>query len=574
MKYSRLFGKTSFGEQKGSDMISHQLLVRGGFIRESTAGRYFFLPLGMRVHDKIKAIIKEEMDAAGAQEMISPVLHPLELWKETNRTKTTGFELMRVKDRRGGEFALGGTAEEMFVDVVRKMNLSYKDLPINIYQFSTKFRDELRARGGLLRVREFVMKDGYSFHIDKDDFAKEYKSMADAYTRMFKRMGLATHQVEADNGYIGGEYCHEFQVEHPEGEGRFFVTDDGSYVAHEDVARMKLEVINPEEETKLFQLIAQPEWVKTMDDNVKHYGKDKRFFLKNVVYRATSGDIIIVGIRGDLEVNKTKVEHALSLVGQLTEATDEDLVAIGTKSGYVHSWGHTFVTPRMNPVGVPCKVIYVADESLKSVRNFIGGQKEETTDSINVNYGRDFKHEVEADVAMAIDGEMAWNGAGILHEKRGIEVGNIFQLGYHYTNLMKNAVFVDRDGKTKQYYMGCYGIGLGRTLATIVEQYHDDRGMMWPTSVAPYQVSLVSLRGAEARAEEVYKLLQDKGIEVLWDERDISPGVKFADADLLGMPVRLVVSPRTEQNVEFKLRSEKDAQVISLDEAIEKIKAL
>ncbi len=574
MKYSKVFGKTSFGEQKGSDMISHQLLIRGGFIRESTAGRYFFLPLGWRVHEKIKAIIKEEMDKAGAQEMISPVLHPLELWKETNRTNTAGFELMKVKDRRGAEFALGGTAEEMFVDVVRKMNLSYKDLPINIYQFSTKFRDELRARGGLLRVREFVMKDGYSFHVDKEDFIKEYKNMADTYTRIFARMGLVTRAVEADNGYIGGEYCHEFQVEHPEGEGHFFVSENGTYVAHADVARMKLEPVNPEEGELPFQLIAQPEWVKTMDDNVKQYGKDKRYFLKNVVYRSTQGDIIIVGIRGDLEVNKTKVEHTLHLVGQLTEASDEDLAAIGTKPGYVHSWGHTFVTERLNRLGIPCKVIYLADESLKTVRNFIGGQKEETTDSINVNYGRDFKHEIEADVAEAREGELAFDGSGVLHEKRGIEVGNIFQLGYHYTNLMKNAVFVDRDGKTKQYYMGCYGIGLGRTMATIVEQYHDDRGMMWPAAVAPYTVSLVSLRGAEERAEAVYAMLHDKGIEVLWDDRDISPGVKFADADLLGMPVRLVVSPRTENNVEFKLRTEKEAVVISLDEAIERIKQL
>jgi prolyl-tRNA synthetase len=571
MRYSRLFGKTSFGEQKGSDMVSHQLLIRGGFIRESTAGRYFFLPLGWRVHEKIKAIIKEEMDQAGAQEMISPVLHPLELWKETNRTNTTGFELMKVKDRRGAEFALGGTAEEMFVDVVRRMNLTYKDLPINIYQFSTKFRDELRARGGLLRVREFVMKDGYSFHVDKEDFAKEYASMATTYVRIFQRMGLQARAVEADNGYIGGEYCHEFQVEHPDGEGRYFISDDGTYVAHGDVARMKLSPVNPDDEVLPFEIIPQPQWVKTMDDNVKHYEKDKRYYLKNVVYVSTVGDIYIVTIRGDLDVNKTKVEHVLNLVGQLTEATEDDLKAIGTQPGYVHSWGHQFVESRKRPDGMLCTVTYIADESLKSVKNFIGGQKEDETDSINVNYGRDFTHAIEADVAEARDGEMAWNGSGVLHEKRGIEVGNIFQLGYHYTNLMKNAVFVDRDGKTKPYYMGCYGIGLGRTMATIVEQYHDDKGICWPVAVAPYVVELVSVRGAEAQAESIYKQLVAHRIDVLWDDRDISPGVKFADADLIGMPVRLVVSPRTGEQVEYKLRTSADVEVVSLEEAIERI---
>ena len=247
MRYSKLFGKTSFGEQKGSKMPGHQLLLQAGYIQESVAGRYFFLPLGWRVHEKIKAVVKEEMDKAGAQEMIAPVLHPLELWKETNRTNTTGFELMQVTDRRGADFALGGTAEEMFVDVVRGRNLSYKDLPFNVYQFSTKFRDELRARGGLLRVREFVMKDAYSFDRDEASFKKEYDKMAGTYTAIYQRLGLETTMVEADNGYIGGDYCHEFQVEHPQGEGRYFVTEDECYAAHEDVAVFEYAHTNEDE---------------------------------------------------------------------------------------------------------------------------------------------------------------------------------------------------------------------------------------------------------------------------------------------------------------------------------------
>jgi prolyl-tRNA synthetase len=572
MKYTQLFGKTSKTNIGGSEMISHQLLLRGGFIAESVAGRYYFLPLGLRVQDKIKTLIKEEMDNAGAQEMITPVLHPLELWQETNRTSTTGFELMKVADRRGAEFALGGTAEEMMVDVVRKYQITYKDLPFNIYQFSTKFRDEARARGGLLRVREFIMKDAYSFHEDEEDFKKEYQKMSDVYHKIFKRLGLDTLMVEADNGYIGGEYCHEFQVIHNLGEGKFYVSEDGNYAAHEDVAKFKLEEINPEEELKDFQIIEQPEWVKTMEDNTKHYGKGPEHFLKNVVYKSTQGDVVIVTIRGDLEVNKVKLEKVLNLVGQLEEADDKDLESIGTKPGYVHSWGHKFLEAKQaKSEKRDCEVIYVADNSLRTVKNFIGGQKEELSDSINVNYGRDFQHEVEADIAMAQAGFKTLDGNSILIEKRGIEVGNVFQLGHHYSKLMKGANFIDKDGKAKPYYMGCYGIGLGRTLATIVEKYHDDKGIIWPENIAPFRVHLISLDGAEGVAEKLYQTLKDNNIEVLWDNRDESAGTKFADADLIGAPYRLLVSKKTEDKIEFKKRNEGEIELLSQDELLRKL---
>lgn len=570
MKYSKLFGKTQFGEQKGSKLPGNQLLLKGGFIRESVAGRYFFLPLGWRVHEKMKQIIKTEMDVAGAQEMISPVLHPLELWQETNRTNTTGFELMKVTDRRGAEFALGGTAEEMFVDVVRKFNLTYKDLPFNVYQFSTKFRDELRARGGLLRVREFVMKDAYSFHTDAEDFAFEYQNMAETYTRIFEKLGLTTIKVEADNGYIGGEYCHEYQVEHPEGEGRFFVTDDGKYAAHEDVAVSDYVHLNPDEAVEEMKVIDQPQWVKTMEDNIKHYGEPAWRYLKNVVYRTTQGDIVIVTTRGDIQVNKTKLEQLLDLVGQLEDADEADLAAIGTKTGHVHAWGHTFITPRKTTKGDrECRVISVADEALKYVTNFIGGQKEETTDTRYVNYGRDFKHQVEGDVAIVQDGQL--KDGQILHEKRGIEVGNIFQLGTHYSSLMAKATFVDSDGKGKPYYMGCYGIGLGRTMATLAELHHDDRGLIWPKQVAPFQVHLISLSGGESAAQTLYDQLRAKRYEVLWDEREVSPGVKFADADLIGNPVRLVVSKKTGEKVEWKERSQSEVALLSVQEVVQRL---
>jgi prolyl-tRNA synthetase len=570
MKYSKLFGKTTHQEQKGSKMTGHQLLVRAGFIRESSAGRYYFLPLGWRVHQKIQAIIKEEMDQTGAQEMITPVLHSLDLWEETNRTNTTGFELMKVTDRRGAQFALGGTAEEMFVDLVRSFQISYKDLPFNIYQFSTKFRDELRARGGLLRVREFMMKDAYSFHKDESDFNREYEVMANTYKKIFERLGLKTYKVLADNGYIGGEYSHEIQIEHESGEGRFFINEDSTYIAHEDVCQFDLEKKNPDESQLDFEIIDQPEWVQSMDDNIKHYKLPKWRYLKNVVYKTTDGDIVIATIRGDLDVNKTKLENLLEMVGQLEEATNEDLISIGTKNGYVHSWGHKFLKEvKVIDKKRNRKVIYVADNSLKSVKNFIGGQKEASTDSKNVNYGRDFTHEIEGDIAMAQAG-FTKDGQK-LTEKRGIEVGNIFQLGYHYTNLMKGAEFIDNDGKAKPYYMGCYGIGLGRTMATIAELSHDDHGLIWPSNISPFDIHLVSLEGMDNEASTLYQTLATQ-FEVLWDDRKESPGKKFADADLIGIPVRLVLSKRNPGKVEVKKRTQEKVELIEIDKVIDYLK--
>lgn len=560
-----MFGKTSKDAPKDVTFISHKYLMQGGFIKESVAGRYFFLPLGYRVRNKIVEIIREEMNAIGGQEMLTPVLHPLELWEETNRTEAVNFELMKVTDRRGGKFALGGTAEEMMVDVVRRYQLSYKDLPFTIYQFSSKFRDEMRARGGLLRTREFLMKDAYSFHTGKEDFDKEYENQWKAYSRIFKRTGLSTIPVAADGGYIGGEYCHEFVVNSKLGESRYLESEDGKYVAHEDVANFIHEDVNIEEKELEFEVHEQPKWVKTMEDNKKHYEKDSRYFLKNVVYRNYQGDIIIASVRGDMEVNPIKLKNLLGEDADLFDADEQDLKIIGTQSGYVHSWGHEFKEDRKaHTEDRLCKVIYVADNSLKTVKNFLGGQKEDTTDSKNVNYGRDFKHEVEGDIAMAQEGYLAPDGESRLKEKRGFEVGNIFQLGCHYSNKMKDALYTTMQGKREKFYMGCYGIGVGRTLATVVEKYNDDKGILWPMSISPYQVHLVSI-GNEDKAEELYNNLISEGIEVLWDDRKkASPGEKFADADLIGIPIRLVLSDRSIKagGIEMKLRSLKESNIV------------
>lgn len=554
MRYSKLFGKTLREAPKGARLPSHKLLYQAGFIRESTAGRYYFLPLGWRVHQKIAAIIKEEMDKTGAQEMITPVLHPLHLWQETNRTASMGFELMTVKDGREFQFALGGTAEEMFVDLVRKFKLSYKDLPFNVYQFSTKFRDELRARGGLLRVREFVMKDAYSFDRNEAEFKKVYAQMGKTYQRIFERMGLATIKVEADNGYIGGEYCHEFQVEADNGEGRFFVSEDGGYAAHADVARFAREDKNVDEAEKPYKEVKAARGT-TMEDGVKLHGLPLWQQIKDVMMADEKGELVLAVIRGDLSVNEVKLAH-LAGAHQLRHATDEEIRQIGSEPGFIA------------PVGLAGKVKIVGDISLRTIKNAYGGANKKHLDAMNMNIDRDYSLDVEGDIGMCEEGFLSEAGSG-LREKRGIEVGNIFQLGYHYTKLMQGAVFVDDDGQEKPYYMGCYGIGIGRTMAAMVEKYHDDKGIRWPEAVAPFDVYLVDLASQGVALQEK---LEAAGIEVLWDDREESAGVKFADADLIGIPVRLVMSAKTGNKIEWKKRDSDKAELLSLDEVIGRLK--
>ncbi|MFH1192182.1 MAG: proline--tRNA ligase, partial [bacterium] len=372
MKQSKLFGKTLKSMPSDLTAVSHKLLVKAGFIAESVAGRYYFLPLGMRVKDKIIKIIEEEMDNAGAQKMITPTLHPLELWEETNRTNSVGFELMKVKDRRDAEFALGGTAEEMIVDLVRKYNISYKDLPFNIYQFSQKFRDELRARGGLLRAREFLMKDGYSFHDGEEDFKKEYEKMGKVYTRIFERMGLKTSCVESDNGYIGGEYCHEYVVENEIGESKFLVTDDGKYAAHEEVAKFKRDEKNLDEKELTMKVQDAPRGA-TINDGVKLYNQPAWRQIKTLVYKA-NGEFVLASVRGDLDINEVKLGHVLNCVN-LEMATEEEIKELGSCMG--------FVSP------LKLKLKKIGDMSLKTVKNFYTGADEYQKDTLNVNYGRD-----------------------------------------------------------------------------------------------------------------------------------------------------------------------------------------
>lgn len=566
MRQSKLFLKTSKTVSEDDSIDSSRLLKQAGYIKESVAGRYYFLPIGQRVQQKLMKIIKEEMDAVGAQEMVSPILHPLELWKETNRTNTAGFELMQVKDRRGADFALGGTAEEMFVDLVRKFTVSYKDLPFQLYQFSPKFRDELRARGGLLRVREFIMKDGYSFHANEEDFRILYEEMKGVYTRIFDRCGLSTAIVESDNGYIGGEYCHEFIAESAVGESKYFATEDGGYNAHEDVAKARKQEMNVGED---MQPLMEVEAVRgvSMEDGVRLHKLPLWQQTKDVLFVDEQGRFILALIRGDYDVNEVKLVHAVH-ARELRAATVEEVrERIGSEPGFISPVG---IRDRLS---AGTELLIVADDSMRTVRNMYGGANKLHRDLMNINIDRDWKPDIESDIALVRAGDESIQG-GVLVEKKGIEVGNIFQLGYHYSSLMKGAVYTAEDGTEKPYYMGCYGVGVGRTMAAVVEKYHDDKGIMWPESVAPFRVHLIALPGREGEvvmpaAEQLYAELTAAGVEVLFDDRaDVSAGAKFADSDLIGIPHRLVVSAKTvaEGSAEYKKRTESEAKLVPLDQ--------
>lgn len=567
MKMTELFGRPSKTEGTDYPTASHRLLTQAGYIRESTAGRYYLLPLGLKVHEKIAGVVRKHMDASGAQELVMPVLHPLSLWQETNRTTTTGFELMRVKDRRDFEFALGGTAEEMAVDLVRKFNISYKDLPFNIYQFSMKFRDEMRARGGLLRVREFVMKDAYSFSTE-EQFKVIYQQMWDAYKAIFEELGLKADVVAADNGYIGGEYCHEFISESAVGESRYFIDTKSGYAAHEDVATFKVDDKNLDEPLKELQEV-EADRGTTMEDGVKLHGLPLWQQTKDVVFfdEATKRYILAL-IRGDFDVNETKLQHVAG-VYELRMATDEEVRDdLGSERGFVSPVG---MVKKGKKSGYP--VVIVADTSIRTVHNMYGGANKKDRDLLNINVDRDWKPDVEGDIALAQPGMLSRDG-GELVEKWGIEVGNIFQLGYHYTTLMHDAEYADEQGKRQKYYMGCYGIGIGRTMAAIVEAYHDDRGITWPENIAPFKVQLITIGIGEVvlkQAEELYSLLTEAGVSVLYDNRDMRPGEKFADADLMGTPHRVVISDKTVTagTYEYKQRTEHEARQLKKEDLLE-----
>jgi prolyl-tRNA synthetase len=553
MRYSKLFGKTLRQAPAEAESVSHQLLLRAGMIAQEAAGVYSYLPLGWRGLRKIENIIREEMDKAGGQEVMLPVLQPLELWQQSGRDVSFGKSLFTLTDRKEHTLALGPTHEEVIADLVHRYVQSYRDLPLLLYQIQTKLRDEPRPRGGLLRVREFIMKDLYSFDVDEAGLHESYQKMCQAYKSIYARLSLPALMIEADSGAIGGKDSHEFMVLTEDGEDEVIHCLNCDYAANAEKAQFVKTRTNAESLLPLGE-IATPE-TKTIDEVADFVHVPSSQTLKAVFY-FSDGEFIFVVIRGDLEVNETKLRNTLKC-SDLRLATEAEVTEAGLVAGFA------------SPVGVKGTKV-VADDSINSGSNFIVGANKPGYHFKNANHPRDFRVDLMADIALARAGDSCPKCRGKLSSSRGIEVGHVFKLGTFISERF-GASYLDSDGKSRPIVMGSYGIGLGRLLAAIVEQSHDDKGIIWPLSVAPYQVYLCPLSLDKSAVlpttERTYQELQKEGIEVLFDDRDDSPGVKFNDADLLGIPLRLTLSPRTlqSQSVEAKWRTEKKTQLLHLD---------
>ncbi len=556
MRMSRMFGRTLRQAPAEAETPNHQLLLRAGLIQQIAAGIYSYLPLGLMVLQKIERIIREEMNAAGGQEVLMPVLSPVELWEESGRRDTYIPPLLIVKDRRERELVLGPTHEEVITDLFRRNVQSYRELPQRLYQIQTKFRNEPRARGGLFRAREFPMKDLYSFDADWEGLDRSYDAMAGAYKKIFDRCGIPTVAVLADSGPIGGKDSQEFMYLADVGEDEIVVCENCGYAANTEKADHKKREL-PDQQPLPLEEVATP-GQKTIDDLVRFLGIAHDQTLKAVFYQV-DGRPVFVAIRGDMEVNETKLRNALK-ASDLRLMTDDEVNAAGLVAGSA------------SPVGLQ-DVTIVADDAVPSSPNLVAGANKPDTHYRNVNYGRDWTAAVLTDISLARAGDACPNCGNPLISRRGLEMGHIFKLGTRYSEKM-GATFLDQDGSTKPAIMGCYGIGLGRILSAAIEANHDERGITWPQSLAPYQVHLVGLTldRAEVReaAEQVYEGLQSAGIAVLFDDREESPGVKFNDADLLGMPLRLTVSPRTleKDSAEVKPRAAAETSLVPLSDAV------
>lgn len=563
MRFSKLFGKTLRQAPSEAESVSHRLLLRAGMIAQEAAGIYSYLPLGWRVLKKIENIIREEMDKAGGQELMLPVLQPFELWQQSGRYLSFGQSLFTLTDRKEHKLALGPTHEEVITDLAHHNLQSYRDLPLLLYQIQTKFRDEPRPRGGLLRVREFIMKDLYSFDSSEAGLDESYEKMAQAYRNIYARLGLSALMVEADSGAIGGKDSHEFMVITENGEDEVIYCPKCGYAANAEKAESSKTVAlsrspeRSEEEAKQalpLEEIATP-GCQSIEEVANFVGVPPNQTLKAVFYSA-DGALVFVVIRGDLEVNETKLRNALRC-SELRLATEGEVTEAGLVAGFA------------SPIGIR-GIKVIADDSVTLGSNFIAGANKPQYHFRNSNFPRDFQADLLADIALARSGDSCPKCEGNLSSARGIEVGHIFKLGTFLSEKF-GAFCLDSDGVSRPIVMGCYGIGLGRLLAAIVEQSHDDKGIVWPLSVAPYQLYLCPLYldnpELASTAEDMYQALEKEGIEVLFDDRDESPGVKFNDADLLGIPLRLTLSPRTLKNrsVEMKWRLERQVRLLPLE---------
>ena len=566
MRMSRLLAPTLREDPTEAEIVSHKLMLRAGLIRKLTSGVYSFLPLGWRIIRKIEQIVREEMDRSGALEVKLPAILPSELWKETGRWDVYGKELFRIKDRHDREFCLGPTHEEIITDMVRNNVKSYRELPLNLYQIQTKYRDEIRPRFGVMRAREFIMKDAYSFDRDEAGLEKSYKIMYEAYNRIFDRCGLKYKVVHADPGPIGGGFSQEYMVISPTGEDEIMHCDKCDYAAAKEMAEVKLKSQGSKfkTESQKTEKIKTPN-IRTIEELEAFLKAPKERMIKTLLYKA--GDkVIAVLIRGDHELNESRLKKILGREDiELADAATVEKIS-GAPVGFA------------GPVGLKGVKIY-ADRSVTEIEDGITGANENNAHIIHVQYGRDYKADEIDNLRLAKEGDPCPECGGKLVITRGIEVGHIFKLGTKYSEKMK-ATFLDESGKEKPYIMGCYGIGVSRIAGAVIEQSHDEMGIIWPLSVAPYQVAIVPVNMKEKQqsdvANELYKTLTDAGIEAILDDRDASIGVKLKDIDLIGFPIKVIIGPKSlaEGKVEIKLRADGKITLESIDKAAESIKKL
>lgn len=549
MRFSQALIPTLRDAPKEAELISHKLLVRAGVIRPVAAGIYTLLPLGQRVRLKIEKIIREEMDAIGGQEILMPIVQPAELWQESGRWYQYGPELVRFKDRAERELVLATTHEEAVTDIVRREIRSYRQVPLVLYQIQTKFRDEPRPRGGLIRVREFIMKDAYSFHSSDEDLDAFYPKIRSAYERIFRRCGLDPIIVQGDPGLIGGRDSHEFMLLSDAGEDQVALCEHCRYTANREIAQIFKASVNPTDSLGSLEEVATPgcETIQALAEFLKIAPARTA---KAVFSIADEKDFIFAVIRGDLEVSETKLANAVG-ARTLRPATETEIRSVGAVPGYA------------SPVGLhkQSTVKIVADDSVIAEKNLVSGANKEGFHFKNVNYGRDFVADVVADIALAREGDPCPRCRSPLVLKNAIELGHIFKLGTRYSEAM-GAKILTKDGSERFLVMGCYGIGVGRLLAAVVEAHHDAQGIIWPEEIAPFHIALLVLNTDRAEqtelAEKLYALLRAAGFEVLYDDRAESAGVKFNDADLIGIPCRMVIGSRSITNKTIELRRRRD----------------
>ncbi|PRO65195.1 proline--tRNA ligase [Alkalicoccus urumqiensis] len=561
MRQSSLFLPTLRDVPGGADVISHQLMLRAGMIRQSTAGVYSFLPFGWKALQKVERIVREEMDLAGAQEMLMPSIQPAELWQKSGRWEAYGPELMRLKDRHQRDFALGPTHEEVVASLVSDDIRSYKELPKTVYQIQTKFRDERRPRFGILRGREFLMKDAYSLDKDEAGLDESYQQMYDAYHRIFSRLNLNFRAVTADSGAMGGKDTHEFMVLSDIGEDTIAYSDSSDYAANIEIAAVLDTYDAAAEPAETPEEVETPDQ-KTIAEVADFLEVAAADCFKSLLFMA-DGEPVLVVVRGDHEANEIKVKHHLGAEEVVLASEKETLKVLGTEPGFI------------GPVNTPAEVNVLLDPAVKVVSSGVCGANKSGMHLKNVHAGRDLSHGEYADVRNIQEGDPSPDGTGTICFKEGIEVGHVFKLGTKYSEALK-AEYLDDHGRARPVVMGSYGIGVSRALAAVIEEHHDDSGIIWPLEAAPYDVHVIAINAKQeeqlALAESIYDSLRQSGMEVLLDDRTERAGVKFKDADLIGIPVRIQTGKRAAENiVEVKCRLDGEVEEVHTDDLPEVI---